>query len=204
MRSSPMLDQSDHASRPMLHALVDRWWLLLLRGAAAVAFGVLALIWPGVTLGTLVLLYGLFALSDGAIAIIGAIRGTDHESRWWLATVGVLGIAAGVVTLVRPGITSLFLLVCIALWAIATGIAQIVGAISMRHEIEDEWLLIASGALSVIFGGFLLAWPGTGALALVLVIAAYAIAYGITLIVLALRLRTHASHYGSPQHPEPS
>jgi uncharacterized membrane protein HdeD (DUF308 family) len=197
MRSSPSIDRSDHASRPILQALADRWWLFFLRGAAAVAFGVFALIWPGMTLGTLVVLYGLFAITDGIIAIVGAIRGVDHESRGWLAAVGALGIAIGAATLAWPGITSLLLLLCIAIWAIATGVAQILGALAMRHEIDDGWLLIASGALSVIFGSFLLAWPGTGAFALVFVIATFAIAFGAMLIVLALRLRKHVGLYGS-------
>ena len=204
MRSSPLIDRSEHASQPVLHALVNRWWLLLLRGVAAVTFGVLAFIWPGITLGTLVLLYGLFAIADGVIAIVGAIRGADHESRWWLVVVGILGIAAGAATLVWPGITSLLLLFCIAGWAIATGIAQILGAIAMRREIEDEWLLIATGALSIIFGSFLLAWPSTGALALVYVIASYAIAFGISLIVLALRLRNYVGLHGSQKPSEQS
>lgn len=204
MRSSPMTDRADDAARPVLHALAERWWLLLLRGAAAVIFGVLALVWPRVTLATLVLLYGIFVLTDGMIAISGAVRGSDYDSRWWLAMVGIFGIVAGVVTLLWPGITSLFLLMCIAIWATATGMAQIVGAIAMRHEIQDEWLLIANGALSVIFGGFLLARPGTGALALVLVIATYAIIDGIMLIVLALRLRRYAGPTGGPRLRERS
>ncbi len=192
MRSSnPALNHADHIPRPIMRALADRWWVFLIRGIAAVLFGALAFIWPGVTLVTLVLLYGIFALFDGVIAIMGAIRGSEYVSRWWLAIVGLLGIAAGAITLLWPGITGLVLLLCIAVWAIATGIMQIVGAIAMRHEIDDEWLLIAGGALSVVFGGLLLTRPGAGALALVFVIAAYAVMYGILLIAFALRLRSH-------------
>jgi uncharacterized membrane protein HdeD (DUF308 family) len=192
MRSSPTFSHADELPHPILRTLADRWWVFLLRGVAAIIFGVLALMWPGVTLMTLVLLYGIFALVDGVFAIMGAIRGSEHTSRWWLAIVGLLGIAAGAVTLLWPGISSLVLLWCIAIWAIATGIMQIAGAISMRHQINDEWMLIASGALSVIFGGLLLTRPGTGALALVVVISAYAIAYGIILAALAMRLRKYA------------
>jgi uncharacterized membrane protein HdeD (DUF308 family) len=153
---------------------------------------VLAVIWPSVTLLTLVLLYGFFALTDGVLAIVGAIRGSEYASRWWLAIVGILGIAAGAVTLLWPGISSMVLMLCIAVWAIATGIMQIIGAISMRNAIDDEWLLVASGALSTIFGILLLTRPSAGVLALVFFISAYAIAYGAILIMLALKLRTYA------------
>jgi Short repeat of unknown function (DUF308) len=113
--------------------------------------------------------------------------------RWWLALVGLLGIAVGILTFAWPGITALVLLLFIAGWAIATGVLQIVGAIRLRKEIENEWLLIASGVLSVIFGLILAAQPGTGALALLYVIGIYAILYGILEIWLSLRLREHAT-----------
>ncbi len=192
MRNSPALSEAHHMPRPMLRELAGRWWVFLLRGVAAILFGVLAVIWPGVTLLTLVLLYGFFALTDGVLAIVGAIRGSEYASRWWLAIVGILGIAAGAVTLLWPGISSMVLMLCIAVWAIATGIMQIIGAISMRNAIDDEWLLVASGALSTIFGILLLTRPSAGVLALVFFISAYAIAYGAILIMLALKLRTYA------------
>jgi len=202
MPSSPVLSETGHMRRPLLLALADRWWLFLLKGAAAITFGVLAFIWPGLTLLTLVLLYGIFALTDGVLALIGAIRGSEYASRWWLAIVGLLGIAAGAVTLLWPGISGMALLVCIAVWAIATGIMQIVGAISMRHQIDDEWLLIAGGALSVIFGGLLLTRPGAGAVAVAYVIAAYAVMYGVLMVMLALRLHKLESATGHFQAGE--
>lgn len=198
MPSYPALDDTGHMRRPLLLALADRWWLFLLKGVAAIAFGVLAFIWPGMTLLTLVLLYGIFALTDGVLALIGAIRGSEYASRWWLAIVGLLGIAAGAITLLWPGISGMALLVCIALWAIATGIMQIVGAVSMRHQIDDEWLLIAGGALSVIFGGLLLTRPGVGAVAVAYVIAAYAVMYGVLMLMLAFRLHKLESLTGHP------
>lgn len=198
MPSYPALSDTGHMPRPLLRALADRWWLFLLKGAAAIAFGVLAFIWPGMTLLTLVLLYGIFALTDGALALIGAIRGSEYTSRWWLAIVGLLGIAAGAVTLLWPSISGMALLLCIALWAIATGVMQIVGAISMRHQIDDEWLLIAGGALSVIFGGLLLTRPGVGAVAVAYVIAAYAVMYGVLMLMLAFRLHKLESAAGHP------
>jgi uncharacterized membrane protein HdeD (DUF308 family) len=176
----------------LLHALAQNWWLLLLRGLCAILFGVLTFIWPGLTLVTLVLFYGAFALVDGVLAIIAAIKGGDPAPRWWLAILGVFGIAAGVLTFLWPGLTALVLLFFIAGWAIAVGVMQVIGAIKLRHEIEGEWLLIAGGVLSVIFGLVMLAMPGAGALALIFVIGAYAIVYGALLVSFSLRLRRHS------------
>jgi uncharacterized membrane protein HdeD (DUF308 family) len=179
--------------RPMLDALARNWWLIVLRGVFAILFGVLAFMWPGITLVTLILLYGAFAFAVGILAIAAAIRGGSPAPRWWLALVGVFGIAAGVLTLVWPQITGLVLLLFIAGWSIATGVMQIIGAISMRNEIEGEWYLIASGVLSVLFGALLIMWPGAGALAMVLVIGSFAILYGILMVFFGLRLRSHAA-----------
>ena len=142
---------------------------------------------------TLVLLYGAYALVDGVLAILAAITGDAPAPRWWLAIVGLLGILVGILTLAWPGITALVLLLFIAGWAIATGILQIVGAVRLRKEIDNEWLLIASGVLSVIFGLILVVQPGAGALALLYVIGFYAVLYGILLVGLSLRLRRHAA-----------
>ena len=177
---------------PMLHALCKNWWLLLLRGIAAIVFGVLTFAWPGITLLTLVLFYGAFALVDGVLALGAAIMGGAAAPRWWLAIVGVLGIGAGIVTFVYPGVTALLLLLFIAGWAIAMGIFEIVGAIRLRKEIDNEWWLIASGAMSVIFGLILIFQPRTGALALLFVIGIFAILHGITLVALSWRLRKHS------------
>jgi uncharacterized membrane protein HdeD (DUF308 family) len=176
----------------LLHALARNWWLILLRGVCAVIFGVLTFIWPGVTLLTLVLLYGAYALIDGAIAIWAAIVGGEPAPRWWLLIVGLLGIAAGLVTLLMPGVTAVVLLIFIGFWAILTGVMQIVGAIRLRKEIDNEWMLAASGVLSVLFGVILLVQPGAGALSLLFVIGAYAVIYGAMMIGLALRLRNHS------------
>ena len=120
--------------------------IVLLRGICAIIFGVLTLMWPGLSLLTLVLLYGVFALFDGGLAIGAAIMGGTPSPRWWLALVGVLGIGAGAITLMWPGITGIVLLYFIAGWAIAAGVFEIVGAIRLRKEIEGEWWLIATGS----------------------------------------------------------
>jgi len=154
-------------------------------------FGILAFMWPGLTLATLVLLYGAFALVDGVAAVIAAIRGGVPAPRWWLALVGLCGIIVGVLTFAWPGITALVLLIFIAAWAIVMGLFEIVGAIRLRKEIDNEWMLILGGAVSVLFGILLLVQPGAGALALVWIIAFYAILFGILNIAFAFRLHGH-------------
>ena len=178
--------------RPMLHALAKCWWLLLLRGIAAIIFGVLAFIWPGLTLVTLVLLYGAFALVDGVLSLIAAFTGgAKPVPTWWLVVVGLLGIAAGIVTFMWPGITATLLILFIGAWALVHGIFEIIGAIQLRKEIDNEWMLILGGALSVLFGLIVLIAPGAGALGLVWAIAAYSIVFGISFVALSLRLRKH-------------
>jgi uncharacterized membrane protein HdeD (DUF308 family) len=175
----------------MVHALAKNWWLLLLRGIAAIVFGVLAFAWPGLTLLTLILFYGAFALVDGVLAIIAAVTGGAPAPRWWLAIVGLFGVAAGLLTFLMPGLSALVLLFFIAGWAIATGVLQIVGAIQLRKEIDNEWLLILGGVISVLFGIGMMLAPGAGALALVWVIGIYAVITGVVLVALALRLKKH-------------
>lgn len=176
--------------RPLKQALGDYWLLFVLRGVAAILFGVLSLVWPEVSLTTLVMLYGVFVLVDGVSALVAGFLGkTVAVSRWWLLVVGLLGIIAGVVTFVWPGMTALILLYFIAGWAVSTGVFHIVGAIRVRREIDNEWLFIVNGALSVLFGVALFAMPGAGAVALIWIIAAYAILYGVLMIGFALKVR---------------
>jgi uncharacterized membrane protein HdeD (DUF308 family) len=151
----------------------------------------LAFAWPGVTLLTLILFYGAFALVDGVLAIIAAITGGAPGPRWWLAIVGLLGIAAGLLTFLMPGLSALVLLFFIAGWAIATGVFQIIGAIQLRKEIDNEWLLILGGIISVLFGIGVMLAPGAGAVALIWVIGTYAIIMGVLFVALALRLKKH-------------
>src|SRR5215475_16161502 len=169
--------------RPMLHALAKCWWLLLLRGIAGIIFGILAFVWPGITLLTLAILYGAFAFVDGVLSLIAAFTGSAKPvPTWWLVVVGLLGIAAGLLTFLWPGITALVLILFIGGWAIAHGIFEIIGAIQLRKEIDNEWMLILGGALSVLFGVLVLAMPGLGALSLVWAIGAYSIVFGALLV----------------------
>jgi uncharacterized membrane protein HdeD (DUF308 family) len=163
----------------------------MLRGIAAVAFGILAILWPGITLLALAYLFAAYALVDGVCALGAAIFGHTGGMvpRWWLAIVGVIGILAGLVAFAWPGMTALFLLLIIATWSIIIGALEIVGAIQLRKEIEGEWWLIISGLLSIAFGVILFVQPGSGALALIWVIGIYAILAGGSLIGLAYRLK---------------
>jgi uncharacterized membrane protein HdeD (DUF308 family) len=172
-----------------LHGFGRSWWLVLLRGIFAILFGLVAFLWPGLTLVALVLLYGIYAMADGAVALYAALAGGGPVSRWWLLFAGMLGLAVGIVTLAWPGITALALLVCIAVWALVRGVFEIVSAIQLRKVIDNEWWLVGSGVLSVLFGVVVLMAPGAGAIALVWVIGAYSIAVGCLLIGLAFRLK---------------
>jgi uncharacterized membrane protein HdeD (DUF308 family) len=176
----------------LLTALARNWWLLLLRGVAAIVFGVLAFLWPGVTLLTLVFFYGAYVLVDGALALWAAVtRAGGMAPRWWLALVGVLGVVAGLLTFFWPGVTALVLIMFMGAWSLVRGVFEIVGAIQLRKEIDNEWMLILGGVLSVIFGLGVMLLPGAGALALIWVIAIYAVAFGIVTVLFALRLRKH-------------
>jgi len=172
----------------MITTLAQNWWTLALRGLAAVIFGILAYIWPDITFTVLVLFFGAYALWDGVFALIGAFR-TAGDRRWMLVLEGLVGIAAGIVTFIWPGAASLAILTIIAAWAIVTGIFEIIAAIRLREEIEGEWLMLLSGLLSVLFGIALIIWPVAGLVAVTWMIGAYAIIFGILLIVLGFRLR---------------
>ena len=173
----------------MLHTLAKNWWALALRGLVALMFGLLTFVLPGITLVTLILLFGAYALADGIFNIIAFFRVASHH--WALLVEGLIGIIAGILTFVWPAITALALLYVIAFWAIFTGIFEIVAGIRLRKVITNEWLLLLMGILSLLFGLFVLIAPGVGALAIVLWIGAYALVFGIFLLALAFRLRGH-------------
>jgi uncharacterized membrane protein HdeD (DUF308 family) len=174
----------------MLSTIMQRWWILLIRGISATVFGVVAIVWPGITLLTLVILYGAVALIDGLAGIALGVRGGVAGRTWWeMILLGLLGVIAGVVAFAWPGLTAVVLLVIIALWAIIRGVLEIIGAIALRKIIQGEWLLILSGVLSIGFGVLLLLQPAAGALAVMWLIGIYMLAFGITTIALSLRLR---------------
>ena len=188
---------SSHTAAPSLEGLVKSalhrsWWLLLLRGIIAVAFGVATFVWPGISLVSLILVYGIYAVADGILALIAAVRGGGIAPRWWLALGGIASLVAGGLAFVWPGLTALVLVYLIGFWSIMRGVLEIVGAIRLRKEIANEWSLGAAGALSVIFGLILVFAPGAGALGLLWLIAAWAVLFGLLLIWVAFKVRTLA------------
>ena len=170
--------------------LARHWWVIGLRGLAAILFGVLAFVWPGMTLAVLVLLFGAYALVDGVLTLIAAFRGAVQH-RIVMLVEGVVSVLAGLAAFVWPGLTALVLLYIIAFWAIVTGVLEIVAAIRVRRAISNELGLVIGGVLSVVFGVVLLIAPGAGALAVIFLIGAYAVVFGIALLGLAWRLREH-------------
>ncbi len=155
-------------------AYTGNWWALLLRAIAAI-----------------VILFGVYALTDGILAIIASIRGLRRGDRWGaMLAEGLLSIAAGVIALMWPGITALALAILVAAWALVTGLFEVAAAIKLRKVIENEWLLILGGVLSIIFGILVFMRPGAGVITLVFLLGAYALAYGIVTLVLAFKVRS--------------
>jgi len=174
----------------MLELFARYWWALALRGAAAILFGILALVWPGLTLLTLVILFGAYVLVDGVFSVFDGIKARDESERWWaLVLEGLAGIAIGIITLVWPDITALTLLYLIAAWALITGVLEIWTAIRLRRILTGEWVMILGGLASIAFGVLLALFPGEGALGLTWLIGIYAIVFGVLLVILAFRLR---------------
>jgi uncharacterized membrane protein HdeD (DUF308 family) len=170
--------------------LARNWWAIALRGLAGIIFGILAFVMPGVTLAVLVLLFGAYALVDGIFNIIAAVTGRTGAQSWWMLLLeGLVSVAAGLVTFFMPGLTALTLVYVISAWAIITGVLEIVAAIRLRKLITNEWWLALGGVLSIVFGAFIAAAPGAGALALVFWIGAYAIVFGALLVAVGFRLR---------------
>ncbi len=177
--------------------LFRNWWVLLLRGLIAIAFGLLVWFQPGISLAALVLLFGAYVMADGILGVWTAIAGRAEHEHWWLLLLeGLLGIGVGILTFFAPDITALGLLFYIAIWAVATGVLEIAAAIRLRKEIGGEWLLILCGLASVVCGVLLVVSPGAGALAVLWLIATYAIVFGVLLVILALKARSFITQTG--------
>lgn len=187
----------------LLDHVVHHWWLLTLRGVLAVIFGLLALIWPGVTFLVLAVVFGAYALADGIAAAVSAARASGG-TRAPLVFEAIVGIAFGIVALIWPGVTLLALTIIVGFWAIITGLTEIGTAISLRREIEGEWFYVVFGAISVVFGLLVLFWPVSGALAIAWIIGVSAIVLGLSMIAASLRLhrvgggRRHGFASGGP------
>ena len=169
--------------------LVRNWWALALRGVLAMLFGVIAFVLPGVTLAVLIALFGAYALVDGFLSIVAGVKAAEHHERFGsLLWRGIVGIAAGLAALALPAVTAIVLTLIIGVWAIVTGVLEIVAAVHL-HRAHGEWLLIMNGVLSVVFGLALVVAPGFGLLTLVWIVGGYAIFFGLIMLTLAVRLR---------------
>ncbi len=168
-----------------VRTMSEHWWVLLLRGLLAILFGILAFAWPGLTVVILVTIWGVYALIDGIFGVVAGIRG-----KWTsLVILGLLGIAAGVVALLWPGLTAVSLLWVLAIWIIVAGAMQISAAIRLRKEVQGEWMWIASGVLMVGLGLLFFLRPGAGILSVTWLLGSLAIVWGILLVMLAFKLK---------------
>jgi len=183
-------DVSSEGRRTRLSALAENWRALALRGIVALLFGLIVLFWPDLILAVLTLLFGIYALVDGGIVLVPALRTSDRSVRRWLPLAeGAVGVIAGLIALLWPGMTPSGLLYVIVAWAVATGVLKIATTIVLRSEVENGWLLAGSGALSVLFGAILAAVVGSDLSSLAPFIGVFAIVVGLALIVFALRTR---------------
>ncbi len=173
----------------MFDMLMHNWWALALRGAAAIVFGFFALLWPGMTLWVLVLFFAAYMLVDGTFAIIAGLRAAERQERWWLLVAeGAIDLIAGLVAFAWPSIAILAFIYLAAFWAILSGVALLVAALRL-HRSHGEGLLLAAGLLSLVWGIVVVSWPVAGEIAMAWWIGAYALIFGVIMLVFALRLR---------------
>jgi uncharacterized membrane protein HdeD (DUF308 family) len=174
----------------MLGLVARDWWVFAIRGIAALVFGVLAFIGPETTLTVLVILFGAYVLVDGVSLLIALARGDAVARRhaWAVGIMGVLGIVAGVVTFAWPGLTALSLLYLVAFWAIAMGTFQLIAAIVLRRELDNEFWMAIGGIASIVFGALLVVSPGAGLLSLVWLVGLWSVVFGVSSLGLAYRL----------------
>lgn len=202
-------------ARDGLGEMSRKWWAVVLRGLAAVLFGLVALLWPGKTMVALAIVFGVYAIVD-AVVLFYSTRNAERGSRTPQIVQAVFTALLGLVALLWPAFAAVALVFVIGAWAIVTGVAEIVTATRLRARISSEWLLIFAGALSVVFGLMVWFWPLAGALAVMFVVGAYAVIFGIALVAAGLRLRGAADHraldeeiaeadtLGTPEEERPS
>jgi uncharacterized membrane protein HdeD (DUF308 family) len=170
--------------------LARNWWLMLLRGLVAIGFGILVFAKPQISLEVLVYMFGIFVLVEGIVGVAVAVHARNLLDSWGILLLwGLLGIAVGILSFIRPDVTALALVFYIALWALATGVLEIAAAIRLREVLKDEWLLILAGVASVATGLILIWRPDAGALALLWLIGSYAIVLGVLIVLFAFKIR---------------
>jgi uncharacterized membrane protein HdeD (DUF308 family) len=180
----------------MKDTFIALWPAILLRGIASVIFGILAFVYPGITLAVLVTFFGAYALVDGVFTLWAAFRGDKNSSTVSFVLQGILGILAGVFCFAFPALAVLYVVILIGVWNIAIGLLQVVGAVSLRGQIGNTWAMVAGGILAILLGALILFYPMAGALSVVWVIAATSVIVGAVLIYFALTLRRVAKSLG--------
>jgi uncharacterized membrane protein HdeD (DUF308 family) len=175
----------------MISRLLSRyWWVLLVRGVAAIVFGALAYAWPGLTLAVLIYIFAIYAFVDGVFNVAHAVSGARENKNWFLLLIGGLfGIGLGILTWRLPGVTAVVLIVFIAILAIVLGVKMILLAVRLRKEIKGEWILVLTGIISAALGVAMIARPAAGALAVIYLVAAWAVIMGALLVGLSFRVR---------------
>ncbi|GEL17738.1 HdeD family acid-resistance protein [Pseudonocardia asaccharolytica] len=188
----------DITSSDVRGALTSLWWLILLRGVLAVAFGLFALFAPASALLALVIVFGAYAIVDGITAIVLGVRHRQVDRHWgWQIVQGLVSFIAGVIALLWPGVTALAILLIIAFWSIVHGVAEVVEAFAARKRGSEIWgWLLASGVIGVLFGAVLLAMPGAGLLALLWMVGVFAVVFGVLVIMAAIRVRREVRAFG--------
>ena len=172
----------------MIEAVANRWWVFLIRGIAAIIFGILAFVWPGQTLFALTILFGAYAFVDGIFALAAALGGWGG-SRWWALLIeGIVGLVIAFIVWEQPVYSTVGLVYAVAFWAIITGIMEIVAGLQLREVINNEWLYILAGIVSIAFGVLVIRNPSAGSLAVAYLVGWYAIIFGILELGLAYRL----------------
>ena len=179
-----------------MNVLARNWWAIILRGVLGIAFGAFAILLPAAAFAAIILVFGAYALVDGAFNIMAALRGARGERQWWaLLLSGIVGVLAGLAAFAAPALTALVMLYVIAAWAILTGVLEITAAFRLRRQLTGDALMMLSGGLSIAFGVLVMAAPLAGALAVVLLIGAYAFSSGVVLVALGVRLRRAARRH---------
>lgn len=182
----PTLDRA----QAMSAVLAQNWWAVALRGVFAILFGLIALFMPGATMLSLVLFFSAYMLVDGVFGIVAAVKAASDNQRWGLLVLeGIVNIAVGVIAFLWPGLTVLFFVTLMGFWSLVTGVLMIVAAFKLSPEYGRGWLIF-SGVVSVLFGIALLIGPLVGAVVLTWWLGAYALVFGITLLVLGFKLKS--------------
>ena len=195
---------SDARSEAMSALLAQNWWLVALRGAVGILFGIVALLFPGSTMLSLVILFSAYMLVDGAFAIASAVRAARRHERWgWLTLEGIVNIITGVLAFLWPGLTILAFVLLIAAWAIVSGALMLAAAFRLKVD-HGRWWLVLGGVVSLVYGVLLVLAPLIGALVLTWWLGAYALVFGVVLLVLAFRLRSHRDDRPRVSAPQPA